>query len=98
MSTTTEKISNDHILITKDCGCKLHVFLTDQYYEPCEKHKKQDEIVSAFRNGAWVEVFHCTPNGFQRVYDEKDLLEAFESNRGVRVLDPMNLNKVIMRY
>lgn len=98
MCSQTEKISNDHILITKDCGCKLHVFLTDQYEEPCEKHKKQDEILQAFRNGAWVEVFYSTPNGYQKVYDEKDLLEAFESKRAVRVLDPKDLNKVIMRY
>ncbi len=41
MATTKQVISNDHILITKDCGCKLHVFLTDQYEELCEQHKKE---------------------------------------------------------
>lgn len=63
-----------------------------------EKTNKANQILDAFRNGAWVEVFYCTPNGYQKVYEEKDLLEALESKRAVRVLDPMDLNKVIMRY
>ena len=58
---------------------------------------KGKEIIQAFRNGAWVEVWYSTPNGYQRVYDEKDLLEALESERAVRVLDPKDLNKVVMR-
>lgn len=97
MSTTKQVLNNDHILLTKDCGCKLHVFLTDQYEEPCEKHKKQCEIIQAFRNGEWVEVWYSTQNGYQRVYDEKELLEALESERAVRVLDLKDLNKVVMR-
>ena len=32
-------ISKDHILLEKHCGCKLHLFITDQYEEPCKKHK-----------------------------------------------------------
>ena len=60
--------------------------------------KKQDEILRAFRTGAWVEVFYNTPDGYQKVYDEKDLLEALKNKRAVRVLDSKDLNKVIMRY
>lgn len=39
--TKTTKISADHILIEKPCGCKLHIFTTDQYEEPCDKHNNQ---------------------------------------------------------
>lgn len=60
--------------------------------------KKQDEILRVFKTGAWVEVFYGTPNGYQKVYDEEDLFEALKSKRAVRVLDPKDLNKVIMRY
>ena len=37
-----EKINNDHIVIHKECGCKLHIFLTDQYEEPCKKHQQEN--------------------------------------------------------
>ena len=40
MSTIKKVISKDHIVLIRDCGCKLHIFTTDQYEELCEKCKK----------------------------------------------------------
>ena len=45
MEKTTVKttvIGKDHILLKKECGCKLHIYLTDQYEELCDKHKKKN--------------------------------------------------------
>lgn len=39
----TTVIGNDHILLEKQCGCKLHVFLAGQYEEMCNKCKKMKE-------------------------------------------------------
>ena len=41
-------ISKDHILLEKHCGCKLHIFMTDQYEEPCKEHKN-DKITNISR-------------------------------------------------
>lgn len=41
-------ISKDHILLEKHCGCKLHIFTTDQYEEPCKEHKN-DKITNISR-------------------------------------------------
>lgn len=56
-----------------------------------------EQIVQAFNDCCWVDVFYESPSGYQRVYDIQDLNNAIKQNRAIRVLDK-DLLTVILRY